>query len=48
MESIGDGDEFSGFGTGNLIEFNNEMDDLNRAHIQRKINVEMYHQACAR
>lgn len=48
MESNSDGNGFSGFCAKNLIEFNKETDEMRRAHIQRKVNVEVYHEACAR
>lgn len=48
MELNSDDDGFGGFCAKNLIEFNNETDEMKRAHILRKVNVEMYHEACAR
>lgn len=48
MDSNNDDDAFKHFCVKNLIEFNNETDDAKKAHFQRKINAEMYHEACAR
>lgn len=48
MESNKDVDAFNHFCMKNLFEFNAENDELKKAHLQRKINVQMYHEACAR
>lgn len=49
METSSDDDgAFRRFSVKNLLEFNDETDELEKAHLQRKLNVEMYHAACTR
>lgn len=49
MELNDDNAAFSRFCVKNLLELKNVTDDdMKKAHLQRKINVQMYHEACAR
>lgn len=48
MGSNEDGDAFGYFCEKDLLDFHYETDGMKKAHLQRKVNVQMYHEACAR